>query len=62
MRIHILEDTTAEGLETKINKIVEKNQGAINSIQYQAVAIPQLRGKEIVDVKTKYSAMIWAWE
>ena len=62
MKVHILKDTTTEGLETKINQVAEENQGAINSIQYQAVAVPQFRGKEIVDVKMQYSAMVWAWE
>lgn len=62
MKVHILKDTTTEGLEAKINQVAEENQGAINSIQYQAVAVPQFRGKEIVDVKMQYSAMVWAWE
>ena len=62
MKVHILKDTTTEGLEAKINQVAEENQGAINSIQYQAVAVPQSRGKEIVDVKMQYSAMVWAWE
>lgn len=62
MKVHILKDTTTEGLEDKINQVAEENQGAINSIQYQAVAVPQFRGKEIVDVKMQYSAMVWAWE
>lgn len=62
MKIHILKDTTTEGLEAKINQVAEEAQGAINNIQYQAVAVPQFRGKEVVDVKMQYSAMIWAWE
>lgn len=62
MKVHILKDTTTEGLEAKINQVAEENQGAINGIQYQAVAVPQFRGKEIVDVKMQYSAMVWAWE
>lgn len=62
MKVHILKDTTTEGLEAKINQVAEENQGAINSIQYQAVAVPQFRGKGIVDVKMQYSAMVWAWE
>lgn len=62
MKVHILKDTTTEGLEAKINQVAEENQGAINSIQYQAVAVPQFRGKEIVDVKMQYSAMVRAWE
>lgn len=62
MKVHILKDTTTEGLEAKINQVAEENQGAINSIQYQVVAVPQFRGKEIVDVKMQYSAMVWAWE
>lgn len=62
MKVHILKDTTTEGLQAKINQVAEENQGAINSIQYQAVAVPQFRGKEIVDVKMQYSAMVWAWE
>lgn len=62
MKVYILKDTTTEGLESKINQVAEKNQGAINNIQYQAVAVPQFRGKEIVDVKMQYSAMVWTWE
>lgn len=62
MKVYILKDTTTEGLESKINQVAEKNQGAINNIQYQVVAVPQFRGKEIVDVKMQYSAMVWAWE
>jgi hypothetical protein len=62
MKIHILKDTTTEGLEAKINQVAEEAQGAINNIQYQAVAVPQFRGKEIVDIKMQYSAMVWAWE
>ena len=62
MKVHILKDTTTEGLEAKINEVAEKNQGAINNIQYQAVAAPQFKGKEVVDVKMQYSAMVWAWE
>ena len=62
IKIHILKDTTTEGLEAKINQVAEEAQGAINNIQYQAVAVPQFRGKEVVDVKMQYSAMIWAWE
>lgn len=62
MKIHILKDTTTEGLEAKINQVVEEAQGAINNIQYQAVAVPQFRGKEIVDIKMQYSAMVWVWE
>lgn len=44
MKVHILKDTTTEGLEAKINQVAEENQGAINSIQYQAVTVPQFRG------------------
>lgn len=62
MKVYILKDTTTEGLESKINQVAEKNQGAINNIQYQVVTVPQFRGKEIVDVKMQYSAMVWAWE
>ena len=62
MKVHILKDTTTEGLEAKINQVTEKNQGAINNIQYQAVAVPQFRGNNIVDVKMQYSAMVWVWE
>lgn len=62
MKIHILKDTTTEGLEAKINQVAEETQGAINNIQYQAVVVPQFRGKEIVDIKMQYSAMVWAWE
>lgn len=40
MKIHILKDTTTEGLEAKINQVAEEAQGAINNIQYQAVAVP----------------------
>ena len=62
MNIDILKDSTTEGLEAKINQVAEEAQGAINNIQYQAVAVPQFRGKEIVDIKMQYSAMVWAWE
>lgn len=61
MKVYILKDTTTEGLESKINQVAEKNQGAINNIQYQAVVVPQFRGKEIVGGKVEYSAMVWAW-
>ena len=62
MKIHILKDTTTEGLEAKINQVAEEAQGAINNIQYQVVAVPQFRGKEIADIKIQYSAMVWVWE
>lgn len=62
MKVYILKDTTTEGLESKINQVAEKNQGAINNIQYQVVAVPQFRGKEIIGEKVEYSAMVWAWE
>lgn len=61
MKIYILKDTTTEGLESKINRVAEENQGAINNIQYQAVAVPQFRNKEIAGKKVEYSAMVWTW-
>lgn len=61
MRVTILKDTTTEGLEQKINKVIKENQGAINSIQYQALALPQYRGEKVTEVKTTYTAMIQAW-
>lgn len=62
MKVYILKDITTEGLGAKINQVAEKVQGAVNNIQYQAVVVPQFRGKEIVDVKMEYSAMMWVWE
>lgn len=58
MRVHILKDTTTEGLEEKINKLAKENPFATTVIQYQATTIPQFRGKDIVDTKVQYSAMV----
>lgn len=62
MKVYILKDTTNKGLEKQINQVAENAQGAIANIQFQAVTVPQFRGKEIVGVEMNYSAMVWAWE
>ncbi len=61
MKAHVLTDTTATGLEEKINKIITSPEvSTVYPIQGIATTtIPQMRGDKVTGYKTEYTTIIY---